>query len=124
MGLSSDQNSNSFGKSSLKLLIQLVNTDLVNEVVDGIVVWLASEDDTDIEGNEHIVVCWCGSNWELVSNILLSYQELDLSPWKAQDEATLFLDVIKPTVLGNDGVGSLRSIITKQEYVKINVKLY
>jgi len=113
MGLTSDQNSNSFGKSSLKLFIQLVNTDPVNEVLDGFVVWLASEDDADIEGNEDIIVCWCGSNWELVSNILLSYQELDLSPWKTWDEATLFFNVIKPTVLGDDGVSSLWSIITK-----------
>jgi hypothetical protein len=112
MGLTSDQNSNSFGKSSLKLLIQLVNTDLVNEVVDRCIIWFASEHNTDIEGNEYIVVCWSSSNWELVSNILLSYQELDLSPWKARDDAALFLNVIKLTVLGDNGVGSLWPIIT------------
>jgi hypothetical protein len=120
MGLSSDQNSNSFGKGSLKLLIQLVNTDLVNKVVDGSIIWLASEHNADIEGNEHIVVCWSSSNWELVSNILLSYQELDLGPWKAKDDATLSLNVIKLTVLGDNGVGSLWPIITNKEFGKIH----
>jgi hypothetical protein len=118
MGLSSDQNSNSFGKGSLKLLIQLVNTDLVNKVVDGFIIWLASEHNADIEGNEHIVVCWCSSNWELVSNILLSYQELDLSPWKAWNEAAISFDLIKLTVLDDDGVGSLWSKITNTNMLR------
>jgi hypothetical protein len=110
MSLSSDEHSNSLGQGGLELLIQLIDTDSVHEVTNGLLIILALEHDGDIHGDEDIIVGWAGSNRELVDDVLLSDQELDLGPWQAPDEATFLLDMVKLSVLGDNSIGSFGSV--------------
>lgn len=110
MGLSSNENSDSLGNGSLKLLIELVDTDSVDEVSNIFIVGFASENDSNIQGNKNVVIGWTSSDWEFVVDILLSDQELDLCPWKTNVKASNLFNTIKFTVLGNDGISTLRHI--------------
>jgi len=83
MGFASDENSDSLGDSGLQLLIQLVDTNSVTEVEDGVIIWFASENYSDVKSNKDVVVCWASSHWELVCDVLLGYKELDLGPGEA-----------------------------------------
>ena len=110
MGLASDEHSDPLGDGSLQLLIQLVDTDSVTEVEDTVVIWLASENYRDIQGNKDIVVSWASSNWEFVGDVLLGHKELDLGPGEANNKATLFLNGVKLAMLCNDCIGSFWNI--------------
>jgi hypothetical protein len=117
VGFTSNQNSDSFGNGSFELLIQLVNTNLVAEVLDGFVsfffvVWVLpnGENNCNIEGNEDVIVSWAGSDWETEDNILFGDQELNFGPWHADVETAFVQDLIKSTVGGDDAKGSLRTI--------------
>ena len=104
MGLVSDQDSYSFGDSSLQLLIELIDTDPVHKVSNVIVSGLASEDDCDVEGNKNVVISWASIHRELEEDVLRGDQELDLGPWKAEDKSTALLNMIELSMLGDDCV--------------------
>lgn len=109
MSLSSDQDSHSLGQSCFELFVQLVYADTVDEVMDALVVWLAPEDNGDVEGDEDVVVGWAGAHWEFVGDVLLGHEELNFGPGQAEDEAAVLLDVIELSVLRYDGEGAFRS---------------
>jgi len=92
MGLASDEHSDPLGDGGLQLLIQLVDADSVTEVEDRVVIWLASENYSDVKSNKDVVVGWASSNWELVSDVLLGHKELNLGPGEANNEPTFTLD--------------------------------
>ena len=108
MGLATDQNSDSLGEGGLELLVQLIDTDSVNEVSDVIIVFFALEDNSNVQGNEDIVVRWASANREFVDNVLLSYKELDLGPREAEDKAAIRLNTIELTMLRDNCVSSFR----------------
>lgn len=108
MSLSSDQDSHSLGQSSLELFVQLVDADTVDEVMNALVVGLAPEDNSNVEGDEDVVVSWACAHWEFVSDVLLGDQELNFSPRQAEDEPTILLDVVEFSVLGYDSKCAFR----------------
>ena len=81
MSFSSDQYSNSFSDSSFKLFIQLINTNSVNEIKDTLLIWHASEYNSDTKTNENVIISWAGSDLELIGDILLGNEELNFGPW-------------------------------------------
>jgi hypothetical protein len=111
MRLATNEHSHSLGQCSLKLLIQLIDADSVNEVANIIIVLLALEDDGDVQGHEDVIVGWASANWELVDNVLLGHKELDLGPGEAEDEAAILLDTIKLAVFRYNRICPLRSVI-------------
>lgn len=110
MRLSADQYSDSLGKSSLKLLVELINTDSVYEVSDIFVVFLAFENNSDIEGNENVVIGWASANRELVDDVLLGDEELDLGPREAGNQTALLSDMVELAMLSDYCVSSLRPV--------------
>jgi hypothetical protein len=110
MGLASDQDTNSFSDGGLKLFVQLVDRNSIAEVEDIILSSLASEDNSDINGHEDVVIGRTSSHWELVDNVLLSHQELDLGPWKAPYKSARALNMVKLAMLCNNSVCSLRPL--------------
>ena len=108
MCLSTDEYSDSLSQSSLKLLVQLIDTDSVNEVSDIIIVLFALENNCNVESDEDVIVSWASANWEFVDNVLLSYKELDLGPREAEDEATFLLNTIEFTMLCDYCISSFR----------------
>lgn len=81
MGLSSNQNSYSLSNSSFKLLIQLINTDSVDEIEDTIFVWFTSKHNSNTKSDKNVIIGWASSYLEFIDEILLSNQKLDLGPW-------------------------------------------
>ena len=110
MGLSSNQYSNSFSDSSLKLFVKLVDTDSVAEIENVLFSWFASENDGDTETNENVVVSWASSYLEGVSHVLLCNKELDFGPWEAEMQATLTMYAIEFTMFCDNSICSFRSI--------------
>lgn len=81
MGLSSNQNSYSLSNSSFKLLIQLINTDSVDEIEDTIFVRFTSKHNSNTKSDKNVIIGWASSYLEFIDEILLSNQKLDLGPW-------------------------------------------
>ena len=81
MSLSSDQDTNSFSNGSLELFIKLINTNSVAEIENIFFTRFASENDSDTETNENIIISWASSDLKWVGDVLLSNQELDFGPW-------------------------------------------
>lgn len=111
MGLTPDKHSHSFGDGCLKLFIQLVDADSVDEIVDGLLIRFAPKYYCDGESHKDVVVCWARSHLELILDVLLRHQELDLGPGQAPYEPSSGLYVIKLSVMGDDGVCSLRTMV-------------
>jgi hypothetical protein len=90
MSFTSNQNSHSFGDSSLELFIQLIDTNSVNEVKDTLIVfsWVASENNSDTKTNKNVIISWASSNLELIGDILLGNEELNFGPWQAPDKSS------------------------------------
>jgi hypothetical protein len=127
MSLASNENSNSFGDGSFKLLIKLIDTDLIAEVLYGFDCLLLvirappnAENNSNVEGDENVIVCWAGSDWESVDHILFSYQELDLGVRQTPFKTTFIFDMTELTVGGNDSECSLGS---KNRHDKQNLKI-
>lgn len=81
MGLSSNQNSYSLSNCSFKLLIQLINTDSVDEIKDTIFVRFTSKHNSNTKSDKNVIIGWASSHLEFIDDILLSNQKLDLGPW-------------------------------------------
>lgn len=111
MSLTTNEDSYSLGKCSLKLLIQLIDTDSVNEVSNIIIILLAFENDGNVKSDEDVIIGRASANWEFVDDILLCHKELDLGPREAEYETSLLLNMVKFTVFRNNRVGSLRPSI-------------
>ncbi len=80
--------------------------------MNGVFIRLASEDHCNIKGDKDIVIGWTSTHRELVCDVLLCYEELDPCPRKTEDKASFFLDMIKFSMLCDDGISTLRAIET------------
>ena len=123
MSLSSNQYSNSFSQGSFQLFIQLIYTNSIYKIMNRIFIWLASENYSNIKSNEDIVIGGAGTHWEFICNILLCYQKLDTGPRQAEDNTAFFLDMIKFSMLCNNGVSSFRTIRKYQNIGSTKIKL-
>jgi hypothetical protein len=83
MSFSSDKNSYPFSYGCLELLIELINTDFVTEIKDRLIIVHTPKDDNNVQSHKDIIVSWTSYHWKLVSDVLLSDQELDLGPRQA-----------------------------------------
>ena len=110
MRLSTDEYSDSLSQSSLKLLVQLIDTDSVNKISNIIIVLFALKNNCDVESDKNVIIGWASANREFVDNVLLGYKELDLGPREAEDEATFLLDAIEFTMLSDYCVSSFRPV--------------
>jgi hypothetical protein len=78
VGLSTSENADSLGDGSLDLLVQLVNTDVINEGLNRFVVFLAFENRTDLDFDENVVIGGAGLHIHLEDYVLLGDKVLDL----------------------------------------------
>ena len=78
--------------------------------MNGVFIWLASENYSNIKSNEDIVIGGAGTHWEFICNILLCYQKLDTGPRQAEDNTAFFFDMIKLSVLCDDSISAFGTI--------------
>jgi hypothetical protein len=74
------QHSYSLCHCSLKLFIELIDRDLVDEVLDIFFSSLDSESDTDVDLDKDVVVGWARFYRQIVNNALLGNKKLYLCP--------------------------------------------
>lgn len=63
------------------MLVKLVDTDVIDEIFDGIIVILALKDSTDLDLDEDVVIGRARSHVQFKYYVLLRHQILNLSPW-------------------------------------------
>ena len=77
MSLASYKNPESLSEGGLELLIQLVNTYIISEVFNWIIIFLASEYYPNIDFNKNVIKGGARSDYHIVDYILLSNKILN-----------------------------------------------
>jgi hypothetical protein len=72
------QHTDSFSYSSLYLLVELINTDIVDEILNRFVITLAPENSTDLDLNEDVIKGGARFDIHLKNYVLLSHKVLYL----------------------------------------------
>lgn len=83
------KNSDAFGDGCLDLPVELVNADVVDKALNGLVIFLAFKDSGNIDLNEYVVVGGARLDFQFENNKLLRYQVLNLSLEKLNRNANL-----------------------------------
>lgn len=73
MCFTSNEHSDSLSESCFKLLVQLIDTDSIDEIMNRLIIFFASENHSNIKSYKDIIICWASSHWELVSDVLFCY---------------------------------------------------
>ena len=119
MGLTSNKDSESLRKCCFQLLIQLVNTNIVCEIFDRVLVVLAPEDHTDIYFYKDVIKGGAWLDHHIVNDILLSDQVLNSGlqvfilnfyPGQAPVHPSFFHHLLKLSMLSDNSVCSFWSI--------------
>lgn len=78
VGLATGEHTDALSDSRLNLLVELVDTDVVNEGFNRLFVFFALENSTDLNLDKDVVVSGTGLDVHLEDNVLLGHQVLDL----------------------------------------------
>jgi len=82
ISLSSSEYTNTLSDSGLDLLVELIDTDIVDELLNRLVVFLATEDSANLDFDEDVIVGGAALHVKLVDHVLLSNKVLNLSLFK------------------------------------------